>query len=267
MDVEPMLLRNMKEPQERHRVLLEEILGRYRQPLAVKDETAELPPPGAPAHPGEPALALLIGFEDRAEDSGQIADVLGDQEIILHEPLDPAAVRVIRVAHLPRNFGLQVESEPFFGATGQIVEMAAQRPKKTLGVVEPLRLLRRQNPQLDQLADIVGAIDVLGDPEQRVQVPQAALALLDVRLELVTTVADALVPCVALGELAFDELRCSAAHDVRIKTPLELAEEGLLAPQIAGLEQPRADRQIGFGLAQAFLDGARRLPDLQAEVP
>ena len=108
--------------------------------------------------------------------------------------------------------------------------MAAHRPKKTLGMVEPLRLLRRQNPQLDELADIVGAIDVLGNPEQCVQVPQAALALLDVRLELVATVADALVPCVALGELAFDELRCGAAHDVGIKAPLEVSKETLLAP-------------------------------------
>src|SRR6266478_9578090 len=230
MDVEPMLLRNMKEPQERHRVLLEEILGRYRQPLAVKDETAELPPPGAPAHPGEPALALLIGFEDGAEDSGQIADVLGDQEIMLHEPLDPAAIRVIGVAHLPRDLGLQVESEPLFGATGQIVEMAAHRPKKALGVVEPLRLLRRQNSQFDEPADIVGAIDVLGDPEQCVQVSQPALPLLDVRLELITAVADALMPRVALGELGFDELRRAGAYDVVVKAPLEIVEERLLAP-------------------------------------
>ena len=50
--------------------------------------------------------------------------------------------------------------------------------------------------------------------------------------------------------------------DVGIKTPLEISEERLLAPQIARLEQPGADCQIGFGLAQAFLDRTRRLPDL-----
>ena len=72
---------------------------------------------------------------------------------------------------------------------------------------------------------------------------------------------------VALGELAFDKLRCGAAHDVGIKTPLQVSEKRLLAPQIARLEQPGADRQIGFGLTQAFLDRARRLTDLQAEVP
>ena len=225
-----MLLRYLKETQERHRILLEEILGRYRQPIAVENETAELSPPGAPAHPGEPALALLVGFEDGAEDSGQVADVLGDQEIILHEPLDPAASRIIGVAHLPSDLGLQVESEPLFGTPGQIVEMAAHRPKETLGVVEPLQLLRRQDPQFDEPADIVGAIDVLGDPEQCVQVPQPALALLDVRLELIAAVADALVPRVALGELGFDELRRAAADDVGIEASLEVVEQRLLAP-------------------------------------
>src|SRR5207237_1017394 len=106
---------NMEEPQECHRVLVEKILCRYRQPLAVENEFAERPSRAAPAGPGKPALALLVGFEDRAEDASQIADILGDQEVILHEPLDPAAFRVIGVAHLPRDLGLQIESEPLFG--------------------------------------------------------------------------------------------------------------------------------------------------------
>ena len=186
----------------------------YRQPLAIEQEAAERPPPGAPAHPGKPALALLVGFEDRAEDPGQIADILGDQEIVLHEPFDPAASRIIGVAHPPRDFGLQVEGEALFGAAGEVVEMAANRPQKALGAVETRRFLGRQHTQLDELADIVGAVDVFGDPEQRMQVSEPALALFDVWLELVTAVADALVPRVALGKLAFNELRRSAAHDV-----------------------------------------------------
>src|SRR5262249_56535806 len=111
------------------------------------------------------------------------------------------------------------------------------------------------------------AVDVFRDPEQRVQVSKPALALFDVWLELITAVADALVARVSLGKLAFNELRRSAAHDVGIKTLLQIFEESLLAPQIARLEQPSADRQIGFGLTQTFIDRARRLSDLQAKVP
>ena len=173
MDVEPVLLRDMKEPQERHRVFREKIFSRYRQPLAVEHKAGERPPPSTPTHPGEPALALLVGFEDRAEDPGQVADILGDQEIIFHEALDPAAPRIVGVTHPPSDLCLQVESQPLFGPAGQIVKMAADRPQEPLGVVEPLRLLRREHAQIDQLADIVDAVDVFGDPEQRVQVSAA----------------------------------------------------------------------------------------------
>src|SRR5271165_3525373 len=225
----------MKETQECHRVLLEKILGRYRQPLAVEHEAAERPTPGAPAHPRKPASVLLVGFEDRAEDPGQVADILGDQEIILHEALDPAALRIIGVAHPPPDFALQVEGEALLGAASEVMEMAADRPQKALGVVETRRFLGRQHAQLDKPADIVGAVDVFGDPEQRVQVSEPAFAFLDVWLELVAAVADALVPRVALGELAFDELRRGTAHDVGIKALLEISEERLLATQIARL--------------------------------
>jgi len=57
---------------------LKKILGRYRQSLAVEHEAAERATPGAPAHPGKAASALLVGFEDRAKDPCQVADILGD---------------------------------------------------------------------------------------------------------------------------------------------------------------------------------------------
>jgi hypothetical protein len=77
-----------------------------------------------------------------------------------------------------------------------------------------------------------------------VQVSEPALTLFDVRLELVTAVADALVPRIPFGELACDKLRRTALYDVRIKAFLELVEERLIAPKVAGLQQCRADRQI-----------------------
>ncbi len=186
---------------------------------------------------------------------------------MLHETLDPAVPRMVGIAHSSPDFGLQIKGEPLFGAAGQIMEMAPDRPQKPLGPREPLRFLSRQHAQIDKLADIVDAIDVLRQPEQRVEVPEPALALLDVRLELVTAVADTPMPFVALGELGFDELRCCAAHDFGVKTPFELVKERLLAPQVARLEQPCANGQIGFGLSQAFRDRAGRLTDLYSEIP
>ena len=47
----------------------------------------------------------------------------------------------------------------------------------------------------------------------------------------------------------------------------QLGEQHLLAPQVARLEERRADRQVRLGLAQAFVDRARRLADLEPEIP
>src|SRR5262249_31096788 len=103
-------------------------------------------------------------------------------------------------------------------------------PQEVLSAIEPLRLLDRQHTHIDELADVVDPVDVLCDPEQRVQISQPALTLFDVRLELVSAVADPLMPRVALGELARDKLCCAAARNFRIKAPLQIIEESLLAP-------------------------------------
>src|ERR1700757_3370502 len=116
MDVEPVLLRDMKKAQERHGVLLVKILGRDRQPLAVEHEATERSASGAPAHPGKPASALLVGLENRTEDPGQVPHIFRDQEIILHEPFNPTAPFLIGVAHAPPDFSLEIESEALFGA-------------------------------------------------------------------------------------------------------------------------------------------------------
>src|SRR6202034_4387340 len=90
VDVEILLLRDMEQAQQRRRIVLEETLVWDRQPLAVEHETVEGALGPAPAQPGEAALALLVGFEDGAEDPRQIADILGDEKIALHEALDAA---------------------------------------------------------------------------------------------------------------------------------------------------------------------------------
>ena len=149
---------------------------------------------------------------------------------MLHKPLDAAAAGMIGVTHPAPDLGLQVEGQPLLGTAGEVMDMAANRPQEVLGAIEPLQLFRRQHSQLYELADIVGAIDVFGYPEQGVQVSEPALAFLDVGLELVTAVADALVSLIPFGELACHELRRTALYDVRIKASLQLIEERLFAP-------------------------------------
>ena len=101
----------------------------------------------------------------------------------------------------------QVEGQPVLGAAGEEMQMAAHRPEEILRAVEALRLVRRQHLALDQLVDVVDAVEVFRDPEQRVQIAQAALAFLDVGLDEIARIAEPRVALVALVELRFDELR------------------------------------------------------------
>ncbi len=267
MNVEPALLGDVEQAQQRGGVGLEKVVRRYRQPFAIEHEPVEPAPADAPAHPGKPALALLVGFEDGAEDPGQVADILGDQKIVLHEALDPATAGMVGVAHALPDLALQVEGQPLLGASGEKMQMAAHRPQKALRPGETLRFFSRQHTEIDEFGDIVDAIDIFGEPEQGVQVSEPALALLDIGFELIAAVADAAMALVALGELGLDELRRGAACDLAVEALLELAEQRFLTPQITRLEQAGADRQIRFRLAQALLDRARRLPDPELEVP
>jgi hypothetical protein len=271
MNVQVVLLRGVKQPDQADRILPEEIFRRDRQPLALDDKTIERAPAkqvrGAPAQPRHAPLALLVGLEDRAEDARQVADILRDQEIVFHEPLDAARPGMVGVAHAGADPGLHVERQTLLGPPGEVVQVAAHRPQKALRPLEALRFLGRQHAQFDELCDVVDTVDVLGDPEQRVQVAKPALTLLDVGFELIAAVADADMPRVALGELGVDELRRGAAQDLGLEALLQLVEEGLLAPNIARLQERGADRQIGLGVAQAVLDRASRLPDLQPQIP
>ena len=112
-----------------------------------------------------------------------------------------------RVAEPHRDLALDVEGEPLLGAAGDEMHVAAHRPEEILGAAEHLVFLAVEHAALDQLLGLAHAVDVFGDPEQRVQIAQAALAVLHVRLDQIARLAGAAQPLLALGELGGDELR------------------------------------------------------------
>ena len=61
-----------------------------------------------------PGLELL-DLERRAQDGGQIADVLGDQEIVLHEALDGAQAAAVDIAEALGHCRLHVEGQALLG--------------------------------------------------------------------------------------------------------------------------------------------------------
>ena len=71
-----------------------------------------------------------------AEDAGQVAHILGDEEIALHEALDAQHADALGIAHALGQFGLHVEGQLFLGAAGDEMQVAAHRPEEILGALE-----------------------------------------------------------------------------------------------------------------------------------
>ncbi len=137
--------------------------------LGVRDRAGSTPQ--APDEPAKRGRSLRVPIlERRADDRGQIADVLGDEEIVLHEPLDVDQPRAGRIAELTGDRALDVKTQPLFCPAGEEVEPAAHAPEEFLASAKERELPRREQSGGDKLAGVVNAVDVFGDPEQRVEV-------------------------------------------------------------------------------------------------
>ena len=162
---------------------------------------------------------------------------------------------------------LHFEVQPLLGAAGEEMQIAAHRPQE-IAAAEEERVFRfREDAFFHQLMQAAHAIDILGDPEQRMEIAQAPLAVLDVGLDEIARLPRALVALVALGELRGDEIGGGALHDVAIETRDEIVEQRLVAGDQPRLQDRRADRHVGARLPNALVDRARGVADLQPHVP
>src|SRR5436305_1798640 len=88
-------------------------------------------------HPAEHRHGLRLAvFELGAKNSREIADVLCDQEIVLHESLDVPQSRTFGVAESHRDLTLDVERQALLGAPGEEVHVAADGPEEILTTAE-----------------------------------------------------------------------------------------------------------------------------------
>ena len=172
-----------------------------------------------------------------------------------------------RVAEALGDLALQVERQPLLGAAGEEVQVAAHRPEEVVALAEQPVVLGREHALADQLGLGAHAVEVFGDPEQRVEVAQAALALLDVRLDEVSRLALPAVALVALLQLGGDELLARAAHHRLIEAVVELLGERCVSDDQPALQERGADRDVGAGELDAFIDRAGSVADLQPEIP
>ena len=114
----------------------------------------------AAAQPAEEAVEGLgrLGvplLQRRADDRGQVADVLGDQKVVLHEAFDVCLAGARRVAEALGDRPLQVEAQALLGAAGEEVQVAAHRPEEFLAAREQREFSRREQAGGDELARVV----------------------------------------------------------------------------------------------------------------
>lgn len=185
----------------------------------------------------------------------------------MHEPLDLGFARPVGEAHPFGDLALQVEGQPILGTVRDGVEMAPHRPQEVLRAVELAIFVAAEQPGLDQLARLGDVIRVLPDPEQRVEIAQPALRLLDVGLDDIARVAHLVVAHVALGELVGDELACGVGLDFRLEAARGLVVQRLVAPHVARLEQRGADRHVALRLPHHLVERTAAVTDLQPHVP
>jgi len=269
MNVEAVLVGDMEEADDVHRVLLEEGDIRDREAARLHGEAANDLLAAHRLHEAADGglLLFLLILEHGAEDARQIADILGDQEIMLHEALDGFQPAMFLIAETFGHFGLEIEGDALLGAAGEEVQLAAHRPEEILRLAEGLVFLLREDADLDEIGGLLHAVDIFRDPEKRVEVAKAALAFLHVRLDEVAALAAAGVAHIALGELCLDEFVCRALHHLVVEAGFEFGEEVAVAIDEARLEKRGADGEILTREADAIGDRARRMADLEAEIP
>src|SRR6516225_9207187 len=145
--------------------------------------------------------------------------------------------------------------------------MAAHRPQEIATAAKAAILARIEDATFDQLLALRHAIDVFGDPIERVEVAQSALAILDVRLHQIARLSRPPMTLLALGKFGGDELRRAALHDLLVEARHQLVIELAIAQMITRLQHRRADGHVGFCLANAFGDGTGGMTDLESHIP
>ena len=187
-------------------------------------------------------------------------------EIILHEHLDAAPPGGIGISHAIGDLDLHVKGQLVIGPLGDQMQMTAHRPEKILGLGEGAEFIVGEHAKRHKFADIGDPVQVLGDPEQRLQIAQAALALFDVGLDHIT-LALLFVARVAFGKLGFGKVAFGVLEKLVPEAAVEVFGQLGIAGQMAVFQQGSADRVILGPQTQTIADRAACMADLEAQIP
>ena len=207
-------------------------------------------------------------FECRAQNRGQISDILRDEKIVLHEAFDALEAAPTMIAQAFRQTRLTVEGQSFLRTIGQEMQMTPHGPQEILAATESHLLSAREDRLTDGIARVgAAARNITRKPVERVQVAQTAFPVLDVGLHQIARLAGSVMPGIAFGELGFDERCRRASHDLGRKAQLQRLEERPLTQDQTRVENGGPRRHVGERKLQALVDCPRRMTDFEIEIP
>ena len=169
VDVEVVGLSDLEEAQQIDRLLVEVLRPFHRQAITFELEAPD-PAAAAQRRQSEARATIVLGLDLGAEDTGQIAHILGHQKVALHEAFDGLRTAMRRVAHQRSNRMLQIEGQTLLVAAGLVMQPTAQGPEKLGGLLKGPGLGSGEDAFIDELVDVGDLIEELADPEERVQI-------------------------------------------------------------------------------------------------
>ncbi len=238
-----------------------------RQPAMMIDEARLQFAPFAEQSAEERGRADMLRLERGQEYAGQFTHSRRVTEIILHEILDAAPGARIGITHSAGDLDLHVERQHIDGPSRNQMQMTAHRPKEILGLPEGQMLVAGEYAHRHQLDGAVDMVDIFGDPVKRLQVAEAPLSLLDIGFQNVALPALTLMAGRAFFQLGFDELRNGLFEKLGPQPVAQfMCQRGMTSDQPM-LDQRGADRHVACTQAQAIVDRADGMADLQFQIP
>jgi hypothetical protein len=271
MDLHLPVARRLDDAQHQHRLAREVAVWGCGHQLAVGERKARL---------GQRRVALAAdgggaergALDRRLQHAGQPQHVAHREEQVLHEALDAVLPAARRIAHARTDHGLEVEGQPLLRPPGDVVEVEADGPEEVPGAADGARLVLGEEAAAravlaDQLRHALGAEGVAGEPVEGLQVAQAAAPLLHMRLDQEGAVAVSRMAPGPLLPLGGEEGAEAAFPPLRVEGGAEAAEDRPVADQEAAVDEGGEHRRIAPRLLHAVADAARRMADLQPEIP
>ena len=147
------------------------------------------------------------------------------------------------------------------------MQMGADGPEEVESPDKGPHLTLFKEIELNHPVDILGGMQILRDPKEGVQVPQRALAFLDIGLDQITRGPGADMAIIALLELGRDKFRAGALDHLITKPAAQFLDQPLVTGEAAALQERGADGEIFARQLDTFVDGARGMADLEAQIP